>query len=80
MSGEAVIVNVSLSKRSGRKEIIITNEARFTFETSKPLGTQQASLPGNVTLTFNNGLCSDTESTDFKGKNSAVSYNYSNTH
>ena len=49
--------------------MIITNEARFTFETSR---TQQASLPGNVTLTFNNGLCSDTESTEFKGKNLAV--------
>ena len=80
MTGEAVMVNVSLSGRSGRKEMTMINKARFTFETSKPLGTQQTSIPGNVTLTFNNGLCSDTESTDFKGKNLTVSYNYSNTH
>ena len=73
MTGEAVMVKVSLSGRSGRKEMTMTNEARFTFETSKQLGTQQASLPGNITLMFKNGSCSDTESTDFKGKNLACS-------
>ena len=37
MSGEGVMVNVSLSGRSGRKEMIMTNKARFTLETFKEI-------------------------------------------
>ena len=41
------------------------------------LRAQQTSLPGNVTLTFKNGSCSDTETIDFKGKNLAVRLKHS---
>ena len=59
MSGEGVIVNVSLSGRSGRKEMIITKQDSLSRLRNSTSFTSRM---------FKNGSCSDTESTDLKVK------------
>ena len=58
MSGEGVIVNVSLSGRSGRKEIITKQDSLSRLRNSTSFTSRM----------FKNGSCSDTESTDLKLK------------